>query len=320
MRGHEKTEMPFVSVLTPVFNGETYLRPCIESVLAQTFRDWEYVIVDNCSRDGTPGIIRDYARRDKRIRIVTNSAFVGIIENHNVAFSQMDPRAAYCKVVQADDTIDPECLEKFVRLCEENASVTLVSARRAIGDRIGSDHLPESRSVFPGREIGRGFFYNEWPDIFGSPTSYFLRAGPVRARPPFYNPHNLFADQEACIRVLREGDFGFIHEALSFTRRQGDTEYARSPYLRISYPSYLWVLINHGRAFLSPEEYRERLEGHLRDYYFVMARDLVNLRRGWSYWRYHRDSLRRIGFPLKPFRLLAAIPRLPGEKRRHARP
>jgi glycosyltransferase involved in cell wall biosynthesis len=320
MPGHEKTEMPFVSVLTPVFNGETYLRPCIESVLAQTFRDWEYVIVDNCSRDGTPGIIREYARRDKRIRIVTNSAFVGIIENHNIAFSQMDPRAAYCKVVQADDIIYPECLEKFVRFCEENPSVSLVSARRIIGEHASLSYLPASLSFFLGRDIGRGFFFNEWPDIFGSPTTYFLKAEPVRIRRPFYNPDNYFCDQEACIDVLKSGNFGFLHEVLSLSRRQGDSEYSRSPYLRISFPSYLWILVNHGRAFLSPEEYEERLHVHLRNYYFVMARDLIRFRRGWTYWRYHIDSLRKIGFPFNAFRLLAAIPRLPAEKKRNERP
>ena len=311
--------MPLISILTPVFNGETYIRPCIESVLAQTCPDWEYVIVDNCSRDKTPDILREYAHRDQRIRIVTNTSFAGIIENHNIAFSYVNPEADYCKVVQADDIIYPRCLERFMSVCEANPEVVLVSARRKIGDGESVDHLPASRSVFSGREIGRGFFFDEWPDIFGSPTTYFLRAKLVQTQQPFFNPDNLFADQEACIRVLRDGDFGFIHEALSFTRRQGDSEFARSPYLRVSYPSYLWSLVNHGRAFLSEEEYRKRLETHLRDYYFVMARDLVNFRRGWTYWRYHRDSLRRIGFPLRPFRLLAAIPRLPGEKKRNAK-
>ncbi|MCK7480584.1 MAG: glycosyltransferase [Candidatus Moduliflexus flocculans] len=112
--------MAHVSILTPVYNGEKFLRPCIESVLKQTHQDWEYVFVDNCSEDATPEIIREYARQDRRIRIVTNESFVGIIENHNIAFSQMSPKADYCKVVQADDWIYPECLEKFVRLlrCE----------------------------------------------------------------------------------------------------------------------------------------------------------------------------------------------------------
>ena len=217
--------MALVSILTPVYNGERFLRPCIESVLAQTYRDWEYVIVDNCSRDATPEIIREYARRDRRIRVVTNASFVGIIENHNIAFSQMSPKADYCKVVQADDWIYPACLEKFVRLCEANPKVTLATAYRLDGDRVGTQRPPGITVRFFGpRDRAEVLLSTSGRDIFGSPTSYFLRAEPVRAHPPFFNPQNMYADVEACIRILREGDFGFIHEVLTFTRRPRDAQ------------------------------------------------------------------------------------------------
>jgi glycosyltransferase involved in cell wall biosynthesis len=311
--------MPLVSILTPVFNGAAYLRPCIESVLGQTYPDWEYVIVDNCSRDSTPEIIREYARRDGRIRIVTNASFVGIIENHNIAFSQMSPKADYCKIVQADDWIYPECVEKFVRLCEPNPAITLATAYRLDGDHVGLKGLPESRSVFPGREIARSFFFDERRDIFGSPTSYFLRAESVRSNPPFFNPSNMYSDVEACIRILRDGDFGFIHEVLTFTRRPEDAQTPKSHYLRMTYPSYLWIMRNHGRAFLSEAEMRDLVQKHLRSYYVMLARDLVNFRRNWGFWRFHLRTLREVGYPFDPFRLLAALPRLPGEKLRSMR-
>ena len=311
--------MAYVSILTPVFNGEKFLRPCIESVLKQTHQDWEYIFVDNCSEDATPEIIREYARQDRRIRVVTNESFVGIIENHNIAFSQMSPKADYCKVVQADDWIYPECLEKFVRLCDANPEISLATAYRLDGDRVGLKGLPETQSVFSGREIVRSFFFDERRDIFGSPTSYFLRAAAVRAHPPFFNPLNMYADVEACIKALREGDFGFIHEVLTFTRRPADAQTPRSHYLRVTYPSYLWIMKNHGEAFLTAEERNALTRRHLRAYYQVMARDLVNLRRNREYWRYHLRSLRDVGHPFNPLRLLAAMAQLPGEKRRSAR-
>jgi glycosyltransferase involved in cell wall biosynthesis len=306
--------MALVSILTPVFNGETYLRPCIESVLKQTYQDWEYIIVDNCSKDATPDIIREYARQDKRIRIVSNTSFVSIIENHNIAFSEMSSSAEYCKVVQADDWIYPECVEKFVKLCEDNPTITLATAYRLDGDHVGLRVLPPSRSFFSGREIARGFFFDEWPDPFGSPTSYFLRAGPVRSHPPLFNPSNMYADVEACIKILREGDFGFIHELLTFTRRPKDAQTPKSHYLRVGYPSFLWILRNHGRFFLNGEEYAACVRNHLKRYYIVLARDLVRFRRGWEYWLYHFNSLREVGYPFNPFRLLSALPRLPKEK------
>ena len=80
---------PLVSVLTPVYNGEKYLAECIESVLAQTYQNWEYVIVNNCSTDRTLEIAADYARRDKRIRIHNNKTFVGCDANGNIAFQQI---------------------------------------------------------------------------------------------------------------------------------------------------------------------------------------------------------------------------------------
>ena len=75
-----------MSVLTPVYNGEKYLKECIESVLAQDYTSLEYDIVDNCSTDGTLEIAQSYAKHDRRIRVRTNSVFVNAIDNHNRAF------------------------------------------------------------------------------------------------------------------------------------------------------------------------------------------------------------------------------------------
>src|SRR5258705_13800105 len=93
------SQQPLVSIVTPVYNGEEYLRECIESVLAQTSSNWEYIIVDNCSRDHTLSIAQEYAARDSRIRVHSNETFVRVIENHNIAFRQISAASRYCKVV-----------------------------------------------------------------------------------------------------------------------------------------------------------------------------------------------------------------------------
>jgi glycosyltransferase involved in cell wall biosynthesis len=308
--------MASVTVLTPVYNGERHIRECIESVIRQTYRDWEYVIVDNCSRDGTPDIIDEYARQDGRIRVVTNTRFVDSTENHNIAFSHVGPRAEYCKVVQADDWIYPECIERFVEIGEANPKVVLASAYRIDNDVVGLRGLPLTKSVFSGRELARSLLLDGLSDVFGSPTSHFFRAASVRSRQPFWNPLSIHGDTEACYDVLRDGDFGFIHEVLTFTRRPGDTETAYSNYMRTFYPGFLWILKNHGRNFLSEEEFARCVRNHLRQYYKVMARDLLKLRRRWSYWRYHLTCLRKIGHPFSPFRLLGALPQVLKEYRR----
>ena len=100
-------ETPLVSVVTPVYNGAEFLADCIESVLRQSYSNWEYIIVNNCSKDGTLEIARRYAQQDPRIRVHDNETFLGVIENHLLAFSLMSPAAGYCKVVSADDLMFP---------------------------------------------------------------------------------------------------------------------------------------------------------------------------------------------------------------------
>src|ERR1700690_1846534 len=124
---------PLVSVLTPVYNGAEYLVQCIESVLGQTLKDFEYIIVNNCSTDGTLDIARRYAALDSRIKVHDNTEFLEVIANHNLAFSLMSPAAKYCKIVSADDYIFPDCLEKLVAFAEAHPSVGMVSSYELAG-------------------------------------------------------------------------------------------------------------------------------------------------------------------------------------------
>jgi len=69
------SDAPLVSVVTPVYNGAEFLPQCIESVLAQTYRNWDFTIVNNCSTDDTLSVCLKYAAIDPRIRVVTNRVF-----------------------------------------------------------------------------------------------------------------------------------------------------------------------------------------------------------------------------------------------------
>src|SRR5580704_5209959 len=102
---------PLVSIVTPVYNEAEYLAECIESVLAQTYQNWDYTIVDNCSSDGSVEVARRYAAGDRRIRIHQNKQFLSAIPNHNAALRQISLESKYCKIVFGDDWIFPNCLE-----------------------------------------------------------------------------------------------------------------------------------------------------------------------------------------------------------------
>src|ERR1700691_5462259 len=105
---------PLVSIVTPVYNEASYLGECIESVLAQTYQNWNYTIVDNCSTDGTLEVALRYAERDRRIRVHRNSQLLSVIPNHNTALRQISPDCKYCKFVFGDDWIFPGCVEQMV--------------------------------------------------------------------------------------------------------------------------------------------------------------------------------------------------------------
>src|SRR4029453_7926772 len=101
---------PFVSVVTPVYNGEEFLAECIESVLRQDYPWSEYTIVNNRSTGGKLENAQSYAKKDRRIQLKTNSSVVGACENHNIAFGSVPAHAKYCKVVSADDWLEPACI------------------------------------------------------------------------------------------------------------------------------------------------------------------------------------------------------------------
>src|SRR4051794_27053545 len=107
-------DTPLVSIVTPVYNGEPYLAECIESVLAQTYDNWDYTIVDNASTDATPSIAARYAARDPRIRHLRFDELADVTANHNRAFESISPASEFCKMLQADYWLYPECLSRMV--------------------------------------------------------------------------------------------------------------------------------------------------------------------------------------------------------------
>src|SRR5690349_22545072 len=207
-------DTPLVSVLVPVYNCETYLEECLGSVLRQTYQNWECVVVNNRSTDRTLAIAEEFAARDSRIRVHTNAEFVRVIRNHNNAFEQMSPRAKYCKLVQADDWIYPECIEKMVDLAEANPNVGLVGAYGFWGEtRLVGQGLSYRVNVVTGREIGRRWLLHG-QYILGAPTATMIRADIVRKKTPFWDEGSIHADTESYISFLKECDFGFIHQVL----------------------------------------------------------------------------------------------------------
>ena len=299
-------EKPLVSAITPVYNGEKYVAECIESVLNQTYGNWDYVIVNNRSTDRTLEIAQNYARQDSRIRIHNNEQFVGVIQNHNIAFRLISPESKYCKVVQADDWLFSDCLAQMVEVAEANPSVGIVGSYRLDGAKVNLDGLPYPSTVVPGRQICRSTLFGTLY-VFGSPTSLLYRSDLIRKHEEFFDESSgsTHVDTDACYEVLRNTDFGFVHQVLTYTRRPQEAEASVHRRVNSYIAGELLCLTKYGPIFLDRVEYQQRLEDVLERYYKFLG-EAVFQRRDKQFWDYHSNALKTLGYPLRWSRFLKA--------------
>lgn len=120
---------PRVSIGIPVFNGENYICAAIDSILAQTFEEFEVIICDNASEDRTEAICREYANKDKRIRYFRNSQNIGAANNHNRTFELSS--GEYFKWCSHDDLLGSTFLEKCVAALDDNSNA--IAAQPIVG-------------------------------------------------------------------------------------------------------------------------------------------------------------------------------------------
>lgn len=126
---------PKVSIILPVYNGENFLQLAVDSVLAQTFTDFELLILDNASTDATETICRNYAAQDPRIRYQRHAKNLGASMNHILGFRMA--QAAYLKYIAHDDEWEPELLEKSVYILDAHPEVILVYPKTRVIDENG---------------------------------------------------------------------------------------------------------------------------------------------------------------------------------------
>jgi glycosyltransferase involved in cell wall biosynthesis len=296
---------PLVSVLTPVYNDAEYLAECIESVLAQTYTNWDYTILNNCSTDESLSIVRKYAAKDSRIRVVDCEQFLRIIPNHNRALRHISPDCKYCKFVFADDWLFPNCLEEMVATAERHPSIGLVSAYALGGERVLCTGLAYPSSKVSGREICRRKLLGG-PDVFGAPTAQLIRADLVRERPAFYRESNLHSDTEACLDVLQESDFGFVHQVLTYSRPRENSVTSFATYFDSGILGMLVTFLKYGPVFLDEDEYRSCLNQRLKRYHRVLAKSVLRFRSR-DYWSYHRETLAAVDAKIRPWLLMESV-------------
>lgn len=141
--------MPLISVVMPAYNAGKYIVEAIESVLQQTFHDWELIIVDDCSQDNTFSIAQDFSRKDSRIKIYhlnSNSGSAYIPRKRAIELSQSD----WIVGLDADDYLEREDLDKlYSRMNETKAEIVLHQLIRVTDNRTETgEKCPDSDFKF----------------------------------------------------------------------------------------------------------------------------------------------------------------------------
>lgn len=300
-----RESQPLVSVIVPLYNCVEFLSECLESLLAQTYQNWNCTIANNCSTDGSQEIAYKYANADSRIRVHENHQFLKAVPNFNVGLRQMSADCKYCKILFSDDWLFPECLERMVSVAEENPSVGIVGAYGLQGRQVMWAGLPYPSRLIPGRDVVRKLFLEDLY-VFGTGTSVLFRADLVRNRDPFFNESNLHADSEACVALLKDSDFGFVNQVLTATRVRPGSLFAFSTQVNTLIAGRLHDLVTFGRDFLSEQEFKECLDRKLSEYYEFLAQNLIRSR-DQKFWNYHKLKLAEAGVGFDRSRLTKAF-------------
>ena len=195
----------------------------------------------------------------------------------------------------------PECLERMVELSERNPTVGVVSAYRLEETMVTLTGLPHSISVLPGREICRSTLLGgPYPYLFGSPSSLLIRSDLIRARNRFYDPDYNIAEEypftedvAACCEILRESDFGFVHQVLTFTRRDERSPFSKFSRLGANIPEQINLVFKYGPVYLTKEEYERIVAVYIAFYAAFLLRSLPRFAKP-EHRAYHGQAVRRI--------------------------
>jgi len=295
-----------VSVVTPFYNSAPYLAQCIESVLAQTYPHFEYILMDNRSTDGSAEIAETYARRDSRIRLIRCSEFLSQLANYNRALTQISDESEYCKIVQADDWIFPKCLQLMVRAFKQSESIGLVSSYWLSGNEyfdpqhpaktfcVWGSGFPLQTPMLAGKEAVRWFLLADITP-FGSQTQVMYRSSVVRRDKTFFNVSFVNADVLKCIEILEHWDYGFVYQVLAFARKDNESILHDVLLPMAAHDLALYVMAQrYAPVFLGVGEVAPTIAKYKLQYYRALARAALRLR-GPTFWRFNKAGLKALG-------------------------
>ena len=187
-----------ISIILPVYNGAKYVGRAIDSILVQTYSNFELIIVNDCSTDNTLEVIREYEGKDSRIKVYCNETNQKLPRTLNNGFSHASGK--YLTWTSDDNTYHADALEKMVRILDDNPNIDLVYADYSVVDMDGNllreKKLEEPLEIRYRNIIGACFLYRKsLADIVG-----------------IYDPEAFLAeDYDFFIRCHKESGGSFYH-------------------------------------------------------------------------------------------------------------
>lgn len=214
--------MPKITIGLPVYNCAAFVALAIDSVLQQTFEDWELIISDHLSTDGTWDIVQAYAHHPK-IKVTRIPPGGGAVANWNAV--SLLATGEYFKLLCADDTIMPNCLEEQAAALDAHPEAVMVTARRRIIDPKGETlvsarGLGGMRGLVPGHRAIRNLIL--WgANILGEPSTTLLRTEALAQVGYWNNDFPYLLDQTTYMHILKNGKIYALPSVLATFRISG---------------------------------------------------------------------------------------------------
>jgi glycosyltransferase involved in cell wall biosynthesis len=219
---------PRLSIGLAVYNGENYLSESLDALLGQSYEDFELIISDNASTDGTADICHHYMNQDSRIRYIRQPRNIGLAPNHNFVFEQAS--GELFKWASHDDLYARDLLQRCIDALDENPHVVLAHSWTAIVDGSGTvteklEYPLTTASLRAPERFHSTLFANGGDDVYGVVRANILR------RTALHGSHH-HADRTITSEIVLNGPFYQVQDWLYFRRDHPEREERACPTVR----------------------------------------------------------------------------------------
>ena len=214
--------MPAVSVIIPVYNTERYLPQCLESVLGQSFQDFEVIVVNDGSTDRSAQIIQEFAQKDTRISIIEQPN-KGLSESRNAGINRAEGK--WITFIDSDDIVDSSFLQSLLQAVIQNSADIACCAKRLFTDEKSCRHAPSMHTnkmtvLTPTQALTNALYQKDNPD-YSAWNKLYKRPLWENRR---FKPGIYFEDMDIIPQVFLEARYiTFTEVPLYFNRRHSES-------------------------------------------------------------------------------------------------